>query len=63
MISDSSRGAASERSHGCRPWLKLSQLRQPRSGERIFRRSAAHGQLETDTTAPSRGYSLTPLRG
>jgi len=39
------------------------QLGLPRSGERVFRRSAANGLLETQTTAYSRGYSLPPLRG
>src|SRR5437899_4453769 len=32
-------------------------------GERIFRRSAAHRELDTKTTAFSRGYTLSPLRG
>jgi 3-oxoacyl-[acyl-carrier protein] reductase len=36
---------------------------QPRSGVRIFRRAAAHFVPASLTTAFSRGYILTPLRG
>jgi hypothetical protein len=35
---------------------------EPRSGERIFRRYAAH-LLPIDSTASGRGYTLSPLRG
>jgi hypothetical protein len=36
---------------------------EPRSGERIFFRSAAHLASDPSTTAFSRGYSLSPLCG
>ena len=36
---------------------------QPRNGERICRRYAAHLAANITTTAFSRGYILTPLRG
>jgi hypothetical protein len=35
---------------------------EPRSGERIFRRYAAHLPLDKVTTAFSRGYILSPLQ-
>jgi len=40
-----------------------SVTNEPRSGERIFHRSAAHARSNNVTTAFSRGYSLPPLRG
>jgi hypothetical protein len=36
---------------------------EPQSGERVFRRSAAHLASKRLTTAFSRGYVLSPLRG
>jgi hypothetical protein len=42
--------------------LKL-ETTEPRSGERLFRHSAAHLPPDTVTTAFSRGYTLPPLRG
>src|SRR5262245_58054268 len=39
------------------------QANEPRSGGRLFRRCAAHLPSNTVTTAFSRGYILSPLRG
>jgi len=39
------------------------QASEPRSGERLFRRSAAQRFLVPMTTAFCRGYNLPPLRG
>jgi hypothetical protein len=39
------------------------ELNEPRSGERVFRRSAAHHAWPSDTTAFCRGYNLSPLGG
>jgi len=36
---------------------------EPRSGERFFRRYAAYARGQRFTTAFSRSYTLTPLRG
>jgi len=58
----SSRGAASDYSRGWRPWFEFA-FNEPRSGDRIFRRSAAHLPSDIVTTAFSRGFGLTPLRG
>ena len=61
-LSLNSRGAAEGCSHGCRPWFRFLAGHEPRSGGRFCRRSAA-GELHNSTSAFSRGYVLTPLRG
>jgi hypothetical protein len=43
--------------------MQFLSSEEPQSGERLFRRSAAHSFRFPVTTAFSRGYNLTPLRG
>ena len=58
-----SRVAEKESSHGRSPWLDPRTRMSPVRGERIFRRYAADLASDTVTTAFSRGYVLSPLRG
>jgi len=53
--------AATECSHGRHAVGEYTQQFEPRSGERLFRRSVARMTSKSQTTAFGRGYILSPL--